>query len=293
MAHAGHHQRQCTVGPHRCGRIEQQVDRRLAEIYRRAIVDDHHRDIITASDPHVLAARGNVDGTRIDRLAVDRLQYRAPGSAGEMLGENGDEDRRHVLGDQHKRAFEHAADMGENGVERQRTAGGGIDQQHARRHHRHRPQRHDGGHVLRYWMARSDRPRWRVTPPRAQAELANPLDQLAAEGDRNRDVARDGRLGDVVGGAELQRLQADLGVPTGQRRGHDDDKVALPSEQQGPRGHALHLRHVNVEHRDIRVRVFELGYRFAVVAQRPAPDRPPRPSSAQRVRARPPRRRRP
>ena len=104
---------------------------------------------------------------------------------------------------------------------------------------------------------------------RAQAKLADFLDQLAAERGGGIDRPLTGlRLRDVVGGAERQRLQADLGVPPRQRRRHDDDEVALLLQQQRQRGEPVELRHVDVEHDDVRIGLLELLDRFAAGAQR-------------------------
>jgi len=56
--------------------------------------------MVGALDPHVAAARSDVDPARNDRLPVDRFARRAPAGAPEMLGEYRREARRHVLGDQ-------------------------------------------------------------------------------------------------------------------------------------------------------------------------------------------------
>ena len=62
------------------------------------------------------------------------------------------------------------------------------------------------------------------------------------------------RLRDVVGGAERERAQADLGVPAGQRRRHEHDEIALLLQQPRQRGDAVDLRHIDVEHDDVRDR---------------------------------------
>ena len=122
-AHAGQHQRQHLAAPDLGGRGEQRIDRRLAEIHQRAVVDRDHGRAVAARDLHVLAAGRDIDGAGVDLFAVDRLAHRPLGDAGEMLGKDGREGRRHVLRDQHRRAVEHAADLRDQGVERLRPAG--------------------------------------------------------------------------------------------------------------------------------------------------------------------------
>ena len=279
-AHAGEHQRQHLGAPDRGGRGKQRVDRRLAEIDQRPVVDRDHGDAVAARDLHVLAAGRDIDGAGIDLLAVLRLAHRALGDAGEVLGQDGGEGRRHVLGDQHRRAVEHAADLGDDGVERLRAAGGGADQQHARRRRRHRAQ-HDrrldgvmrpGAAAAAAWtVPRQRRAGARTRKPqalRAQAELADFFDQVAAETGRTGDFAIAGRLRDIVGGAERERLQADLGVTPRQRRGHDHDQVALLFEQQRQGGDAVELRHVDVEHHHVGIGALDLVDGLAAGAQR-------------------------
>src|SRR6185436_4440926 len=67
-------------------------------------------------------------------------------------------------------------------------------------------------------------------PAHLSTEMADLLDQVVAEGLGGGRFARAFRLRDVVGGAERQRLEADLGVAAGQRGSHDDDEVALLGE---------------------------------------------------------------
>ena len=69
-------------------------------------------------------------------------------------------------------------------------------------------------------------------------------------------------------GAERQRLQADLGVPPGQRRGHDHDQIWLLAEQQRQRGDAVEFRHVDVEHDHVGIGALDLRDGIAAGAQR-------------------------
>ena len=123
------------------GRGEQRIDRGLAEIHRRAVVERDRRLGAVAHDPHVAAARREIDAARLDDLAVHRLVRRPAAGARQMLGENGGEGRRHVLGDQHREAVDHGADLGDQRHQRLRAAGRGADHQRARRRHAERAAR--------------------------------------------------------------------------------------------------------------------------------------------------------
>ena len=94
------------------------------------------------------------------------------------------------------------------------------------------------------------------------------FDQLAAERRRTGDLAIAGRLRNVVGGAERQRPQADLGVAPRQRRGHDDDQVAALLQQQRQSGDAVEFRHVDVEQHHVGLDALDLVHRVASGAQR-------------------------
>ena len=52
----------------------------------------------------------------------------------------------------------------------------------------------------------------------------------------------------IVGRAQPQRAQRDVGAARGQRRGHDDLQTGIGAQQQRQRGHAVHHRHLDVEH---------------------------------------------
>ena len=97
--------------------------------------------------------------------------------------------------------------------ERLRTAGRRADQQNARRYGRHRPNVNAAGGE----DGAVQRPKT-AQPVVARAELANFFDQFAAE---QLDAAHARGLRDVVGGAERERTQADIGVPPGDGGGHD------------------------------------------------------------------------
>ena len=68
-------------------------------------------DVVRALDQHVLAARRDIDVARHDRFAVDRLAGGPAAGTREMLGQNGGEGRRHVLGDQHGGAVDDAGEL--------------------------------------------------------------------------------------------------------------------------------------------------------------------------------------
>ena len=93
----------------------------------------------------------------------------------------------------------------------------------------------------------------------APAEVADLLDDVATKFRRGRDVAVGFRLGDVVERAESEALQGDLGVPTRQRRGHDDRAIALLAQDQRQGRDAVHLGHLDVEDDHVGVRSLHVG----------------------------------
>ena len=133
-AHAGHHQRQVPGTPDFGRRGEQRIDRRLAEIDRRPVVEHDHRGAAAARHPHVPSARREINRAGQDRFAVHRLMHRPAARPRKMLGKNDGERWRHVLRDQHRRAFGHRLQLGHNLDQRLRPAGRSADQQHARCH---------------------------------------------------------------------------------------------------------------------------------------------------------------
>ena len=126
-----------------------------------------------------------------------------------------------------------------------------------------------GGTLSRSRGADSGRLAMRARPALARqqaaaaAKVADFLDQLALERRRHAGIGRGLGLWNIIGGAERQRPQADLGAPPRQRRGHDHHQIALLLQQQRQRRNAVKLRHVDVEDDDVRIMLL----RF---------DRPPR-----------------
>ena len=93
---------------------------------------------MTASAPlarnaHVPATRCKINLPGCDGFPVDASCAGRPARARQMLCENGRESRRHMLGDQHRKAINNRADFGDQGHQRLRTAGRRTDQQRARR----------------------------------------------------------------------------------------------------------------------------------------------------------------
>ena len=101
---------------------------------------------------------------------------------------------------------------------------------------------------------------------RKRLDLRNQL-ALEAVGFRGQ-VIRGRRLRDVVGCALLQRLHADVGVPTRQRRRHDDLGVGTPREELRKRRQAVHHRHLDVEHDDVEILAIERVQRLLPVRDR-------------------------
>ena len=92
-AHAGQDQRQIPGAPDLGGGRKQRIDRGLAVMHRRAVVEHDHRGAVAARDLHVPAAGREIDVPGQHRLAVDRLAHRLGAGAGQMLGEDGGEGR--------------------------------------------------------------------------------------------------------------------------------------------------------------------------------------------------------
>jgi hypothetical protein len=87
---------------------------------------------------------GEVDRSGTDLFAIHRLVHGALSNPREMLGKDGREGRRHMLGDQDRRTLNDATDLRDQEIERLRSAGGRTDQQHARGYGWHRPQGYRG-----------------------------------------------------------------------------------------------------------------------------------------------------
>ena len=102
----------------------------------------------------------------------------------------------------------------------------------------------------------------------AAAEVADFVDQLAAIIGGSRGLARGRGLGDIVGRAERQRAQADLGAAARDRRRHDHHQVALLLQQKGQRRNAVELGHLDVEHDDVGIAAFDPVDGFTPGAQR-------------------------
>ena len=108
-AHAGENERQ-SAAPHTCRRRrEQRIDRRLAEIDRRIVAKRDLDAVAVAHDPHMAAARRDIDAAGEDRLAMLGFVRAAAADARQMLGQHRGESRRHVLRDQDRRAVDRGA----------------------------------------------------------------------------------------------------------------------------------------------------------------------------------------
>ena len=117
-AHARQHQREHLAAPDFGRRGKQRVDRRFAEIHQRAILNRDHDRVVATRDRHVLAARSEINDAGADFFAIDRLAHRTLGNAAKMLGKHSRKRRRHMLGDQDRRALKHAVELRDQGVER-------------------------------------------------------------------------------------------------------------------------------------------------------------------------------
>ena len=104
-------------------------------------------------------------------------------------------------------------------------------------------------------------------PKTPTAQRADLLDQFTLEARRSHDPALGLGFRDIIGRAERKSLQTDLRVVARERRGHDDDEIALLLEQQRQCRNAVELGHVDVEHDDIGIDLFDLVDRLAAVTQ--------------------------
>src|SRR5262245_66360419 len=89
--------------------------------------------------------------------------------------------------------------------------------------------------------------RYRRRTTKLGAERTDLLNQVVMEDVRGGGLAGGFGLRDVVGRPERQRLEADLRVAAGQRRGPDDDEVALLGQELRPRRDAVQPRPPSIE----------------------------------------------
>ena len=90
---------------------EQRINRGLAEIHHRTVVDCDDRRAIAVLNFHVLAARSQIDGPGVHFFTVACFPHRKFGDARKMLREHRGEGRRHVLRNQDGRALNHGIDL--------------------------------------------------------------------------------------------------------------------------------------------------------------------------------------
>src|SRR5207244_3730654 len=111
---------------------------------------------------------------------------------------------------------------------------------------------------------------WSMTPltwpSRALSACGPPVEQPTR---RTRGGLAGGwRRRHIVGGAERERPQADLGVAAGERRSHVDDEIALLRQEARQRGDAVGVGHVDVEDDDVGAGALDLLDGLAAAAQR-------------------------
>lgn len=78
-------------------------------------------------------ARSDEDGAGLETFAIERLAGRPAGMGAQVLGEDGREDRRHVLHDNHRDIREKRTDGTEHVRDGAGTTGGGADHETAHR----------------------------------------------------------------------------------------------------------------------------------------------------------------
>ncbi len=175
---------------------------------------------------HVMLAGRHIDVAGLDDSAVGSFNARPSRIALEMLGENGGEGGRHVLRDEHghvEAGSDHLRDL----EKRLGAARGAADGDHAGLFLRHGPEREGSARRARRGLC-AKLGRTGLGSPgtaRTAARLGDRLHfrgELAAELFDLMSAVQRLRLGDIVRGAERQRLERNLGVAARARGRHDD-----------------------------------------------------------------------
>jgi hypothetical protein len=178
-----------------------------------------------------------------DGVAVGRLLHADAAAAVQPLREGVREALRHVLDDDDARRV--GGQRGQHLAQRLGAAGRRADRDHRRGALQQGPRRH------RHRRARGRR-RHRRGPRRADAGAGRGL-HLGADllGEGHRPGAHvDGRLGDEVDRAQLQRAERSGAAALGERRHHDDGRRPLPHDGLET-GEPVLARHLDVERDDV------------------------------------------
>ena len=240
-------------------------------------------------------------------LAVLRLARRHWPIAREMLGQDGREGRRHVLGDQHRRTSITPPILAMQRGQRLRAAGRGADHQHARQHRRRTAAMSatgccgtSGRRLADFRQRDVLARRWPAAVRRgalARAGQARGSSRSARGG--SEDVGSIATWSAASGCSRRRRATARCKLISAFRRVSVDAMITTRSRffssSSGSAADAVELRHVDVEHDDIGIDALELidAPRGRCAAWRRPADRARLRPSARIARARPRRRRRP
>src|SRR5437660_1357299 len=89
LSHPREHEGENPDAPHGRCRGKQWIDRRPAEVDRRAVIQRDYGVAVAPRYPHVTPARGHIDATVANRLSIRRLGSRPSTHTREMLRKNG------------------------------------------------------------------------------------------------------------------------------------------------------------------------------------------------------------
>ena len=189
-----------------------------------------------AFDQQMAVAGREIDAAGPQRLAVLRLGTRQPAELGDVLGQH----RREVAGMccvSTTGTLQRLAQPLHQSEQRLRPAGGTADRAAAAA-----AAIGAGTQAQRDGVARGGWATRRRMRPRPFT-----FSTSSRRKRRRQPVAGRG-LRHIVRGAEPQRAQRDVGAARGQRRGHDHLQAGIGAQQQRQRRHAVHHRHLDVEH---------------------------------------------
>jgi hypothetical protein len=219
LSHAGQHAGEHPVAEHGGGGPEQHVDRRPTAVLAWVLVGDDNRPAAAVRDNKVEVTGSDHDQTGLEAHAGLALDHGERGRPVHPLGEQPREDRGHVL-DDHDRDRQVAGERADDRHHRVGTADRGANDEELVGAGPGRPPVRQGR-----WsgLRRSGLP-W--------DQRLDPGNQLGPDGLQRR-AGTNGvaRLGDVVAGAEGERLERGRGRPFRQRAEHDHRQARVQPAQ--------------------------------------------------------------